>query len=104
MTVPVVVATTPERAFDWFADYKHVAQVLDGVTRWEPIGAQTQGLGARYAVSLLILTYPMQAELRLDRWCRPLEIGWVTDAGYIRQRGTFTFAPEGSLRGHRPAN
>ena len=91
----MVVATTPARAFDFFADYHHVAQVLEGVNRWEPIGPQTQGVGARYAVEMLALGLPLRSVLRLDRWRRGHEIGWVSESGLIKQRGGFTFAPAG---------
>lgn len=82
---------TPERAFDFFADYRHVAQVLEGVSRWEPIGPQTQGTGARYSVEMLALGFPLRSVLRLDRWRRPHEIGWVSESGLIKQEGGFTF-------------
>ena len=95
LTVPVVVDTTPARAFDYFADYRHVAKVLEGVNRWEPIGAQKQGVGARYAVEMLALGFPLRSVLRLDRWRRGREIGWVSESGLIKQRGGFTFAPVG---------
>ena len=95
LTVPVVVDTTASRAFDYFADYHHVAQVLEGVNRWEPIGAQKQGAGARYSVELLALGFPLRSVLRLDRWRRPHEIGWTSESGLIRQRGGFTFEPDG---------
>ena len=35
----VEVKTTPERAFEYFADYHHVADVVEGVTKWQPIGS-----------------------------------------------------------------
>ena len=86
--MPVVVQTTPARAFDFFADYHHVAQVLEGVSRWEPIGAQPQGVGARYSVEMLALGFPLRSVLRLDRWQRPREIGWISESGLIKQRGS----------------
>ncbi len=89
--MPVVVDTTPTRAFDFFADYHHVAQVLDGVSRWEPIGGQSQGVGARYSVEMLALGFPLRSVLRLDRWERPREIGWISESGLVKQRGGFTF-------------
>jgi hypothetical protein len=95
LTVPVVVATSPARAFEFFADYHHVAQVLEGVSRWEPIGAKTQGVGARYSVEMLALGFPLRSVLRLDRWRRGREIGWVSESGLIKQRGGFTFSPAG---------
>jgi len=89
----VDVHTTPERAFDYFADHRHVADVLEGVTRWEPIGRKTRGEGARYQVEMRALGFPLTSVLRLDRWKRPREIGWVSESGLIKQRGGFTFEP-----------
>lgn len=93
----VVVRTSPEQAFDYFADFHHVAQVLQGVTRWEPIGSRSTGVGARYDVELVALGFPLRSVLRLNRWRRPHQIGWVSESGLINQEGGFTFAktPEG---------
>ena len=51
----VTAGCPPERAFDYFADHRHVAAVLDGVSRWEPIGEKTRGVGARYNVEIVAL-------------------------------------------------
>ncbi len=83
--------TTPERAFDYFADHRHVAQVLEGAGRWEPIGPRSRGVGARYQVEMVALGLPLKNILRLDRWRRPHEIGWVSESGLIKQEGGFTF-------------
>ena len=87
----MTVKTTPERAFDYFADYQHVADVLEGVSRWEPIGGKRTGAGARYRVEMTAFGVPLKNVLRLDRWQRPREIGWVSESGLIRQDGGFTF-------------
>ena len=89
--MPVTVAATPERAFDYFADYRHVAAVLEGVSRWEPVGDQKQGVGARYSVEMQALGFPLRSVLRLNRWRRPHVIGWVSESGLIKQEGGFTF-------------
>ena len=93
----VTMKTTPERAFDYFADHTHVAEVLEGISRWEPIGARTEGIGARYRVEMRALGLPLQNVLRLNRWRRPHEIGWISESGLIKQEGEFTFqdAPPG---------
>jgi uncharacterized membrane protein len=93
----VVVDTSPEHAFDYFADYRHVAKVLDGVSRWEPIGSTSTGAGARYNVEMVAMGFPLRNVLRLNRWRRPHEIGWVSESGLIKQEGGFTFtkAPKG---------
>ena len=87
----VTVKCPPERAFDYFADHRHVAAVLEGVSRWEPIGAPSQGVGARYNVEMDALGFPLKSVLRLNRWRRPHEIGWVSESGLIKQEGGFTF-------------
>ena len=43
------------------------------------------------------LGLPLQNVLRLNRWRRPREIGWISESGLIKQEGGFTFheAPPG---------
>lgn len=87
----VSVKAPPERIFDYFADYGHVAQVLEGVSHWQPIGARSRGKGARYSVEMSVLGFPLTSVLRLNRWQRPEEIGWISESGLIKQEGRFTF-------------
>jgi uncharacterized membrane protein len=87
----VNVKTPPERAFDYFADYRHVADVLEGVRRWEPIGEKSKGVGARFDVEMRTLGFPLRSVLRLSRWRRPIEIAWVSESGPVRQEGGFRF-------------
>ena len=95
----VEVEATPERAFDYFADYAHVPQVLEGVTRWQPRGAKSHGVGARYDVEMVTFGLPLKNVLRLNRWRRPEEIGWVSESGLIKQEGGFRFQrTEGGVR------
>ena len=87
----VDVRTTPERAFDYFADHRHVARVLEGVSRWEPIGARRRGVGARYDVEMVTLGVPLKNVLRLSTWRRPEAIEWVSESGLVKQEGGFRF-------------
>jgi polyketide cyclase/dehydrase/lipid transport protein len=87
----VTVKSSPERAFDYFADHRHVAEVLEGVSRWEPAGTKTRGVGARYNVELVAFGLPLRSVLKLNVWRRPEEIGWVSESGLIKQDGGFTF-------------
>jgi uncharacterized membrane protein len=87
----VTAKATPERAFEYFADYHHVAEVLEGVTRWEPAGGRSRGIGARYRVEMKALGLPLRNVLRLDRWRPPEEIGWISESGLVKQEGRFHF-------------
>src|ERR1700687_696473 len=93
----VTVKSSPERAFDYFADHHHVAEVLDGGSRWEPVGTKTRGVGARYNVELVAFGLPLRSVLKLNRWRPPEEMGWVSESGLVKQDGGFTFekAPAG---------
>jgi uncharacterized membrane protein len=88
----VTIKGSPERAFDYFADHRHVAAVLEGISEWKPLGPQVQGIGARYEVEMVALGFPLKSVLRIDRWRRPHEIGWVSESGLIKQEGGFTFS------------
>jgi uncharacterized membrane protein len=90
-TAEVTVKCPPERAFDYFADYRNVAGVLEGVTHWEPIGSKSTGTGARFIVEMTALGVPLKSVLRLNRWRRPREMGWISESGVMKQEGGFTF-------------
>jgi uncharacterized membrane protein len=87
----VTIQCGPERAFDYFADHRHVAAVLEGISEWKPIGPKVQGVGARYEVQMVALGFPLKSVLRLNRWRPPHEIGWVSESGLIKQEGGFKF-------------
>ena len=82
--------TTAEAAFAWIADYRHVPLVLDGVTRWEPLGRKKSGVGARFDVEMRTLGVPLTSEMELVEWEAPRRIAWASRGGVIRQDGAWT--------------
>jgi ligand-binding SRPBCC domain-containing protein len=92
----ILVHACPEAAFDFVADHRHVKQVLEGVTRWQPVGRPT-GVGARFDVEMSLFGLPLGGVLEIDTWDRPNRIGWVSESGSIEQRGgwRFTKRPDG---------
>ena len=93
------IATTPERAFDFVADHRNVASVLEGITRWDPLDSgRAAERGARYDVEMRTFGIPLANRLVLDAWDRPRRIGWRSETGLIAQRGgwTFTGHPDGT--------
>lgn len=87
------IARPAADVFDWVADYRNVPSVLEGVTRWDPVGEATEGVGAQFDVEMGALGFRLSNRLELDRWQRPRSIGWVSRHGLISQRGAWTFAP-----------
>ena len=91
-TASVTVAVPPRRAFDFIADHRNVRRVLDGITRWEPLGPD-QGLGARFDVEMRSFGIPLRNVLVLDRWDEPQELGWRSESGLIEQSGGWRLKP-----------
>jgi uncharacterized membrane protein len=91
----ITIARPPEAVFDWVTDYRHVAEVLEGVDRWEPLQRETRGLGARFDVSMSALGLPLENVLVLDRWEEPRCIGWRSESGLLQQSGRWDFRPRG---------
>jgi ribosome-associated toxin RatA of RatAB toxin-antitoxin module len=91
----IVVACAPQAVFDWVADYHHVAEVLEGVSRWEPLQREARGRGARFDVAMSALGLPLESVLVLDQWEEPRRIGWSSESGVIEQSGSWQFEPSG---------
>src|SRR2546429_7801506 len=87
----VSVDRSPEAAFEWVSDYHNAAKVLDGVTRWKPVGFKTRGAGARFEVEMRALGFPLENVLVIDTWREPHAIAWHSEAGPIRQTGGRSF-------------
>jgi len=86
------IATTPQRAFDFVADYRNVPRVLEGVSRWEPLSDRATGKGARFEVEMKTFGIPLANVLVLDEWEPDRRIAWRSESGLIEQRGGWTFA------------
>jgi uncharacterized membrane protein len=89
----IAIERPPQVVFDWLADYRHVAEVLDGIERWEPLQRETRGPGARFEVSMSALGFPLENILVLDRWEEPHSIGWRSESGLLQQTGRWDFRP-----------
>jgi ribosome-associated toxin RatA of RatAB toxin-antitoxin module len=88
-----LIHATPEAAFDFVADHRHVVEVLDGVTRWRPLGRRAAGAGARFEVEMSVLGLGLGGILRIDSWERPRRIRWVSESGPIKQHGGWRLTP-----------
>jgi len=78
----VHVEREPERVFEWASDYRNAGKVLEGVTRWKPVGFKTRG------------TVPLETQLVIDTWREPGAIGWHSESGLVWQAGGWSFEPQ----------
>jgi hypothetical protein len=89
-TASATAAVPARPAFDFVADYRNVSRVLEGVTRWEPLG-RARGLGARFDVEMRTFGIPLHNVLVIDRWDPPRALGWRSESGLIEQTGGWRF-------------
>jgi uncharacterized membrane protein len=68
-----------------------VAQVMEGVSEWRPLGTQAEGAGARYQVVVGGLPVPLRATLVIVEWERPNAIGWASEKSPVDNRGRWSF-------------
>jgi uncharacterized membrane protein len=73
------------------SDYHNAARVLQGVTRWNPVGFKTRGEGARFDVAMRALGLPLENVLVIDTWREPHAIAWHSETGPIPQAGGWSF-------------
>jgi uncharacterized membrane protein len=92
-TATVVVERRPGDVFDWVADYRNVPRVLDGVQRWEPVGDQSEGIGAVFDVRIGVLAIGLGIRLQLTEWDRPRGIAFRSATAGITADGRWRFRP-----------
>ena len=90
----ILIAREPSSVFAWVADHRNVPRVLEGVSRWEPLGARDRGQSARFKVAMRALGMPLENVLALDTWDEPRAIGWHSESGLIAQTGGWLFEPQ----------
>ncbi len=91
-----LIQVAPAVAFAWVLDHRNVPRVLEGVSRWRPLGSNTGAPGARFDVEMSALGLPLENVLVLDRVEPDRAIGWRSESGVIRQTGGWTFRPRGA--------
>jgi uncharacterized membrane protein len=91
----VHVEREPERVFEWVSDYRNAGKVLEGVSRWKPVGFKTRGAGARFDVAMGVFGLPLETELVIDTWREPSEIRWHSESGLVWQAGGWSLEARG---------
>jgi uncharacterized membrane protein len=86
-----LIERSPAEVFAWVSDYRNVPRVLEGVSRWEPLGEEVSGRGARFDVEMQVLGFPLRNVLVLETWDEPRAIGWRSESGLLAQAGGWRF-------------
>ena len=82
----VDISAPPEAIFEYIADPENYLRFLSGVTRWEVVGEQSSGLGARYKILLRVGAADVGGLIEMVEWREPYDIAWHSVTG-VDQRG-----------------
>jgi uncharacterized membrane protein len=82
----VDISASPEAIFEYIADPENYLRFLSGVTRWEVVGEQSSGLGARYKILLRVGAADVGGLIEMVEWREPYDIAWHSVTG-VDQRG-----------------
>ncbi|MFE3293653.1 SRPBCC family protein [Rhodococcus sp. NPDC059234] len=89
----VAVARVPvEAGFAFVDDYRNVPSWMFGVTRFEPLGEQTRGLGARFDAVMQIGPKALGSRVEITAWEQDSLIRLESIDG-ISNSSTWRFAP-----------
>jgi uncharacterized membrane protein len=81
-----IIATSPQRIWDYLAEPNNALHFMSGVTRWEVQGEQRTGLGARYRMLLRVGSAEVGGLIELVEFAEPHDMAWSSVTG-VDQRG-----------------
>ncbi|HEY1510740.1 MAG TPA: SRPBCC family protein [Solirubrobacteraceae bacterium] len=80
------VAAPIDLVWAFVTDPERVLTFMSGVTRWEVVGDEPDGLGARYQTLLRVGAAEVGGLIEIVEWAPPSEVAWTSVTG-VDQRG-----------------
>jgi uncharacterized membrane protein len=75
-----------QQVWDWVADPDNYPEFFDGVSRWEVLGDQKSGCGARWAIRLQVGAVPVGGNVEVVEFDEPGDLAWNSVTG-VTMRG-----------------
>jgi uncharacterized membrane protein len=82
----IEVAAPMELVWSLVTDPERVLSFMSGVTRWEVVSDEPNGLGARYQTLLRVGAAEVGGLIEIVEWIPPSEFAWTSVTG-VDQRG-----------------
>jgi uncharacterized membrane protein len=90
-------AAPVEVAFAYLDDYRNATDWMFGLSRFEPVGEQSQGLGAEFEGTFAVKPVRVHSTIRVTEWREQEVIAFESIKGF-RNWSTWRFAPDGTTR------
>jgi uncharacterized membrane protein len=95
VSASIDVGAPCEAVWKVIADPDRYLEFMSGITRWEVVSEQREGIGLRCKMLLLVGSAEVGGLIEMVEWSEPRDIAWASVTG-VDQRGRWR------LRQHRP--
>ena len=86
VSAQIHVSAPPQAVWEVISNPARQLSYMSGITRWEVVGEQPAGLGARYRILLRVGSAEVGGLIELVEFVEPREIAWTSVTG-VDQRG-----------------
>jgi len=86
VSAQIHVSAPPQAVWEVISNPSRQLSYMSGITRWEVVGEQPAGLGARYRILLRVGSAEVGGLIELVEFVEPREIAWTSVTG-VDQRG-----------------
>jgi uncharacterized membrane protein len=90
------ISASPELIWEFVDDPSRYLHFMAGMTRWEVVGEQRTGIGARYRILMRVRSAEVGGLVEVVEWKEARDLAWTSVTG-IDQRGRWRLraGPEG---------
>jgi uncharacterized membrane protein len=82
----VVISAPPSQVWEYLAEPSNYLHFMSGVTRWEVVGDQRNGIGARYKMLMRVGSAEVGGLIEVVEWSPERDMAWSSVTG-VDQRG-----------------
>jgi uncharacterized membrane protein len=93
----IEISAPPALVWEYVSDPARYLQFMSGITRWEVVGSQRIGLGARYRMLLRVGSAEVGGLIEVVEFIRDGDLAWTSITG-VDQRGRWRLRPAGDGR------
>jgi uncharacterized membrane protein len=91
------ISAPPEAVWEWVSDPSRALHFFSGLTRWEVVGDDPTGLGARYRMLLRVGSAEVGGLIEVIEFDEARDLAWTSVLG-LDQRGRWRLRPRPSNR------
>jgi uncharacterized membrane protein len=82
----VVISASPKQVWDYLSEPSNYLHFMSGITRWEVLGEQRNGIGARYRMLMRVGSAEVGGLIEVVEWTPERDMAWSSVTG-VDQRG-----------------